>query len=271
MTRRFTRTLIAAGLVAAPLVAAAPAAAQARSDADFSWNGAVAPGNWLRLQNVNGSVRVESTTGSQVEVRATKRWRRGDPENVRIQVTRYGAGNENVLVCAVWNDGQCDENGYRSRRGGHGNRDDDDVSVDFTVRLPRGVNVAPNTVNGSIRVADVTGEVRAGSVNGEIEANSLGGPVTASTVNGDVEVRMTTLGDRDLSFSTVNGSMTVVLPTQLDADVELTTVNGRLDADYPLTISGRINPRHLRATIGRGGRRLKFTTVNGSVSLKKAS
>jgi DUF4097 and DUF4098 domain-containing protein YvlB len=175
-----------------------------------------------------------------------------------------------VLVCAIWDDAECDETGYRSRRNDRRNNDND-VSVDFVVRVPRGVNVAPGTVNGSIRVTDVTGEVRASTVNGRVEAASLGGPVTASTVNGNVDVRMATLGDKDLDFTTVNGSLTVELPAQLDAEIELSTVNGRINADYPLTLSGRINPRHIRATIGKGGRRIKFTTVNGSVTLKKAA
>lgn len=269
MTRSLARFRHAAAgaACAATLALAAPAALGAqRSDANaFSWSGPVGAGNWLRLRNVNGSVRVEGSAGREVEVRATKRWRRGRPEDVQIRVTRYGPGDQNVLVCAIWGDAQCDENGYRSRGGNREN----DVSVDFVVRLPRGVNVAPSTVNGSVQVADVSGEVRAGTVNGAVEARSLGGPVSASSVNGDVDVRMASLGDRDLSFSTVNGTMTVALPAQLDADIELRTVNGSLNADYPLTISGRVNPRHLRGTIGRGGRRLTFSTVNGDVRLRK--
>jgi hypothetical protein len=272
MPRFLPRFLAAALLAGAALLAPTAARAQEREANPFEWNGNVAAGSWLRLQNVNGSVRIEGTSGSEVEVRATKRWRRGNPEDVRIVVTRYGSGGQNVLVCAIWNDARCDENGYRSNNDDdrRRRRNDNDVSVEFVVRVPRGVNVAPGTVNGPVRVSNVTGEVRASTVNGDVEAVSLGGPVTATTVNGDVDVRMTRLGDRDLTFTTVNGSVTVGLPAQLDADVELTTVNGRLEADYPLTISGRVNPRHLRATIGRGGPRLQFTTVNGSVTLKKS-
>ena len=254
----------------AALAAPSAAAAQDRDARPFEWSGAVAPGAWLRLRNLNGAVRVEGTSGSQVEVRATKRWRRGNPDDVRIEVRRTGDGGRDVLVCALWDGARCDEDGYRGRDRRDDDDRDNDVSVEFVVRVPRGVNVAPNTVNGAVRVADVTGEVRAGTVNGEIEAESLGGPVTASSVNGDVEVRMASLGGRDLDFSTVNGSVTVQLPAALDADVEMNTVNGSLTADYPITVSGRLSPRHVRATIGRGGPRLKFTTVNGSVRLRKA-
>ncbi len=265
-----TRRLLLRTSAVLALIGAAPLAlsAQQRDATSFEWNGAAGPGSWLRLRNVNGSVRIEGTSGNQVEVRATKRWRRGNPEDVEIRVTRFGANGANVLVCAIWDGAECDEDGYRSRDSGRRSRDND-VSVDFVVRVPRGVNVAPGTVNGSVRIANVTGEVRASTVNGGVEASSLGGPVTASTVNGDIDVRMASLGDRDLTFNSVNGSVTVSLPEQLDADVEMSTVNGSLRADYPLTLSGRVNPRRIRATVGRGGPRLRFNTVNGSVTLRK--
>lgn len=269
---RLARRRPAAAALAALLLVTAPAAlaAQESGSAPFTWTGEAAPGSWLRLRNVNGSVRVEGGDGAEVEVRATKRWRRGDPEDVRVRVTRYGPDGRNVLVCAVWYDAECDENGYRGPNGRRG-RDggDDDVSVEFVVRVPRGVNVAPSTVNGSVRVTGVAAEVRVSAVNGGVEARSLGGPVSASTVNGDVDVRVASLAGRDLSFATVNGSVTVALPAQLDADVELSTVNGSLEADYPLTLTGRVNPRRIRATVGRGGPRLRFSTVNGSVTLRR--
>ena len=88
-------------------------------------------------------------------------------------------------------------------------------------------------------------------------------------VNGDVDVRMGSAGSDDLRYSTVNGSITVAIPGALDADVEMTTVNGGLSSDYPMTVQGRMNPRHIRATIGKGGRQLTFRTVNGSVRLVK--
>ena len=269
VARRLVRT---AALLA--VVAAVPAAARAQDDTrsePFSWRGPAAAGSWLTLRNVNGSVRIEGTSGGQVEVQATKRWRRGDPRSVQVRVTRYGAANADVLVCAVWEGAECDERGYRSRDDRGRRERDHDVSVDFVVRLPRGVHVSSSTVNGSLRVADVSGEVRATTVNGGIEARSTGGPVSATTVNGDVDARMTTLGDRDVRFTTVNGSVTVSLPERLDADIEMTTVNGSLHADYPLTMTGRINPRRIRATVGRGGPRLQFTTVNGSVTLRKGA
>lgn len=261
-TMRISRLSTAALLLAA---AAAPLAAQ--RTADFSWSGKVGAGRWVYLRNMNGSIRVERGTGDRVEVTAVKSWRRGDPDDVRIETKKVGTGDGDILICAFWNeDSECDEDGYHTRNN-RNNRND--TSVEFRVKLPAGVKILAQTVNGSVRVDGATDEVRAGTVNGAVEATSAGGPVTASTVNGDIDVRMTKLGTGDLKYGTVNGSITIEVPADLDADLDMRTVNGRLNADFPITVQGRINPRHLRATIGRGGRRLSLSTVNGSVNLRK--
>ncbi len=270
-----TRGFLFAVALAAGAAPLAPAAAQERSEArDFTWEGRVPGGRWLYVRNLNGSIRVERASGDRAEVVGVKRWRRGDPQQVRIEVQRASGDNGDVIICAFWTErASCDEDGYRTR----GNNDDDgwrrrdnDVSVEFTIRLPEGVNLGVSTVNGSLRVAGATAEVRASTVNGRVEATSTGGPVRASTVNGDVDVRMRELGTGDLTYSSVNGSITVEVPDGLDADLEMRTVNGGLTADFPITLNGRVNPRNIRATIGKGGRRLRFTTVNGSVELRKA-
>jgi DUF4097 and DUF4098 domain-containing protein YvlB len=73
-----------------------------------------------------------------------------------------------------------------------------------------------------------------------------------------------------MSFSTVNGSVFAEFPPNFGADVTMTTVNGSLTSDYEMTLSGRIDPRHLTAHIGAaGGPRITLTTVNGSVDLRK--
>lgn len=253
------------------LLGTAAPAQEARTDANaFRWSGPVAQGAWLKVSNVSGDVRVERASGTEVEVVAAKSWRSGNPADVRFEVKRYGPDDANVVVCAIWHENAtCDETGYRSRGPNRGGRRND-VSVSFTVRLPAGVKVSAGSVNGDVRVNGATSEVRAGTVNGGVEAYSSGGPVTASTVNGEVRVRMGRLtGTDDLKYATVNGNVIVEFAEDIDADIELTTVNGRLRSDFPLALQGRIDPRHLRATIGKGGRRIRLTTVNGNVELRK--
>ncbi len=256
--------------VAALVLALAPAAlgAQGRqSERSFTLNERVPAGQWLRVRNVTGEVSVRPTSGDRVEIVATKSWRRGDPSMVRIESRKSADGS--ILVCAFWTENAtCDESGYRSR--GEGRNRNNDVAVDFEVRLPKGVHVGAWSVNGEVSVEGATGEVHAGSVNGSVDATSSGGPVQASSVNGTVHARMGRIGgDEDLNFSSVNGNVIAEFGEDIDAQIELSTVNGRFQTDWPVTITGRVDPRHLRATIGKGGRRIRLATVNGNVELRK--
>jgi hypothetical protein len=247
-------------------------AQQRGSDRDFTWEGRVTSGKWLYVRNLNGSIRVERATGDRAEVTAVKRWRRGNPEEIRIEGRRIGGEDGDAIICAFWNENaSCDEDGYRSRGDNNWRGRDNDTSVEFTVKLPAGVRLGVSTVNGGVTVSGATSEVRASTVNGRVNAMSSGGPVNASTVNGDIDVRMRELGTGDLEYSTVNGSIEIEVPANLDADLDMRTVNGSLSADFPITLQGRVNPRRMRATIGKGGRRLRLETVNGSVELRKGT
>lgn len=266
-----TRTVFAF-LIAAGVATAASLPAQTTNGDDFHWSGNVAGGHWLRVRNLSGAVHVQAASGNDVIVDAHKHYRRGDPAEVRFTVDKTSDGD--VLICALWGrESSCDEDGYESHTHHHHyDHDEDDVSVEFTVQLPKGVNIATSTVNGGVSVDGVTGRVKASTVNGSVEAATLGGPVEASTVNGDVEVHMQSTADAThLDYSTVNGSIRVYLPSELNADVEMSTVNGSFHSDYPLALSGRIDPHHLHAAIGNGGPRVRCSTVNGSIDLRKAT
>ena len=247
------------------------------SDRDFRWDGNISSGRWVYARNLNGSVKVEKATGGRLEVTAVKRWRRGNPEDVKIEVTRVGSGEGDVLVCAIWRDvtEDCDEQGYRTRDNRNRrdrwtrDRDDDDVSLDITIRVPDGVKLDVSSINGGLDITGATAEVEAHTVNGGIEARSTGGPVNASTVNGEIDVRMGAIGNGNLDFSTTNGSITVTVPDGLNADITMRTVNGSVGSDFPMTVNGRISPRRIAATIGRGGMKIDLTTVNGSIDLRR--
>ena len=259
------KTLMAA---LSAMVLAASAGAQTTND-DFNWTGRIPAGQWLHIRNINGDVTVDRATGSDVEVVATKRARRdGDLSRVRIEVSAVSGGQ---LICAIWDaNTTCDERGYHDQNRGRNNNNNGNVEVDFIVRLPAGVRANVSSVNGDVRVMGATAAVVAKTVNGDVDASTSMGPVKANTVNGDITVRMDALeGNEDLEFETVNGSIEAYVPANFQGDVELETVNGSLTTDFPITVQGRFNPRHMRATIGSGGRSLRLSTVNGRIRLGK--
>jgi len=265
--QRLIHAAVAAAFLAGPLAAQATES----TDDNFKWSGKMPAGAWLTVANLNGSISVEQASGDVAEVVGEKDWRRGDPKDVRFAVVKDG---DNVTICALWGDeSTCSARGAHYRGHDHDwNDDHGDVKVTFTIRLPKGVKVDANTVNGSLDVSGATSEVQAETVNGKVDVATGGGPVNANTVNGSIHVTMAAIpGNDNLKFRTVNGSIYVTVPPSLQADLEMSTVNGSLTSDFPLMLQGRMNPKHLEAKIGNGGRRVEMSTVNGSIELRKGS
>jgi DUF4097 and DUF4098 domain-containing protein YvlB len=246
---------------------AAPAAAQSP---DFRWHGRLASGKRVEVKGVNGDVRAVFTTGSEVEVTAAKHSRRSDPEDVKIEVIEHAGG---VTICAVYPTPRRARQENRCEVGDswHSSNEDNDVVVDFEVKIPAGVEFSGRTVNGEMSAEGLKADVQASTVNGSVRVTTTG-LAEASTVNGSVYVEMGRADwSDDLEFSTVNGSVTLILPAQLNAEVRASSVNGDLVTDYPMMVTGRFGRRRMQGTIGSGGRSLNLSTVNGEIRLRKAT
>jgi hypothetical protein len=255
-------------LVAALLAPSAAIAQRQEQTSDFKWSEHIDAGRSVKVSNINGTVTVRAGSGDRVEVTAVKRWRRGDPASVKIYAAREGG---DIRVCPLYNGHEdCND---RDRRDDDRRRDrdyDDDVQVDFTVTVPRGVNVSAATVNGPVSVTGATENVDAATVNGDVTVESGRGRLSGTTVSGTVHATVITTPS-DMQFTTVNGSVIAELASNIGVDLEMTTVNGNLDTDYDVVLrSGRFNPFNVNAHLGpAGGPRMRLTTVNGNVVLKK--
>lgn len=235
---------------------------------DFRWHAPLGSGKTLEVRGISGRVRASRATGSEAEVTAVKKaGRRGDPEDVEIKVLE---DNQGVLICALYptrRDGRSD-----CRRGGGGNQNirDNDVEVNFEVKVPAGVDFVGSTVNGDVYAENLPADAEVSTVNGDVEVTAAG-LARASTVNGSVTA---TVGKGDwsgaLEFSTVNGGIRLTLPADINVDVDASTVNGSIDSDFPITMQGRMRRQEFHGQIGKGGRRLRLTTVNGGIELRKS-
>jgi DUF4097 and DUF4098 domain-containing protein YvlB len=298
MSVRFAPALVAACVMVSPLTAQQ---LQGREGTRFSWSERIPAGQYLRVYGNNGRIQVTEATGDAAEVVGEKDLRRGRPEDIAFEVRKTSDG---VTICAIIADEDCDDDGVRHR--GRWNDDYNGRRVNFTVRLPKGVNLAVGSGNGDVSVTGATAEVRAASGNGKVRVSAGGsvnassgngdvsveraggpvkassgngrvtvatsrGPVNASSGNGDVEVTMDAIADvpDDMELSSGNGTITVTVPGDFTGEIDASTGSGKFFSDFPRTIRGRIDPQHGRATIGRGGRRLTMRSGNGDVELRK--
>ena len=298
----------APGLAAAMLLPTTLLGAQelvGRNDKIFTLTEAIAEGGTLRVFTPNGKLTVLPGSGNRVEFRGEKDVRNADIEDIGFQVIRSNSG---LTICALFTeDDECTERGVRSDNNRSGrwwrNRR---MSVDVTVHVPRGVRLHAGTGNGEVnvdgvgaeatistgngrmRITNVSGELEASSGNGaitidrttgpvhvssgngDIDVRATRGPVTATSGNGDIDVQMDELkNDGDMEFTTGNGSVRITVPSGFSGDLSADTGNGHFITDFPMTLEGRFREGHVRGTIGGGGRRIRLSSGNGRIELRK--
>jgi hypothetical protein len=232
---------------------------------EFRWTGRVASGQALEIKGVNGSIQAGPASGSDVEIVASRRGRRHDPNEVEIKVVQYGGG---VTLCAVYPSAGGRPNECAPGDAGHMSVRNNDVNVDFVVKVPAGVRFTARTVNGAVEATGLGGDVDAETVNGSIRIDTTG-VARGETVNGSVQAAMgRTDWTSDLAFKTVNGSIRLTLPSSASTTVDAEVVNGSIETDFAVE-GGKVSRRRLTGTIGGGGRGLSLETVNGSIHISQ--
>ena len=240
---------------------------------DFRWNGPVAPGQSIEIKGINGDITAEPASGSEVQVLATKTSRRSDVDSVQVKVLQHERG---ITVCALYPNesgvvSECESGSGQPRNSSSKNSVvNNDVRVDFIVKVPARVGFIGKTVNGEISATSLSSNVVTKTVNGSIRISTTG-YAEASTINGEISAR---LGDASwsapLNFKTLNGAINLDLPANVSTDVDAETLNGHINSDFPINMISK-DRKHLRGRIGVGGRELFLKTLNGSINLRQGS
>ena len=172
-------------------------AAEKRLDRTFS----VAPGGRLTIESDGSDLRVEGTSGNQVEVHILVKGSERVLE--RMELTAEQSGND-VSVMAKRSTGKwTDYFGSWSQEGR------------VEVKVPHQYNIDIRTSGGDIIVAQLQGDARAKTSGGDIKVSEMHGPVEMQTSGGDVRAEQI---DGNTRLNTSGG------------DIDVTRVTGGLDA-----------------------------------------
>ena len=210
-------------------------------------------GGRLEIVNVNGVINAAPSDGAQVEVRAERRVKARTDEAARdvlnqIQMAEEVAPNRVRIETKV----------PKMRRI--------DQRVEYWVKVPKGLSVSFETVNGGVRVENLDGRIEASTTNGGIRGKGLRGPVKADTTNGGVEVEMAAVTG-DIALETTNGGIRLFLPQNAKANVEASCTNGGITVEGPSIETSEKSRRRFRGTINGGGPRVSAETTNGGIRI----
>ncbi len=246
----------------------------------------------LVIYNINGFIDVEGTNSDKVSFEVDKRITAKEKEVLEegkreLKLVFEQKGDTVIAYIAEPFDSRPNEN-YRNWNNGENRRIEYDYTLDFTVKVPRQMNVRVSTVNrGDVTVKDVAGPMRVRNVNGGIRLTNARGATDVHTINGNVEANYLASPPEKSSYYTLNGDIKVSYPANLSADLQFKTFQGEFYTDFPETEvlpaqvvkneerKGDKTVYKLNKTtsirIGNGGKTLRFETFNGSVYIKKQS
>lgn len=267
---------------------------------DLDWSEMLPPGSWLRIRNFQGPIEVQGTRGSAV-VRVEPLPAGRDDSTFPLRVVR---DKSSVTVCAVLPGEDCSvEAPWRYRPAGERPR----TRNRLVVRVPEGVHVHARadmgdaTVRdiqgdvvvasgfGSVRLTSISGSIHVGAGsgnvhvdraegrvvattgNGNIRVASVSGPIEVNTGNGNIDAELRSIrAPEDMHLSSGNGSIVLWLPGGYQGAIDASTGYGRFSSEFTLAGVARTpGQRHVRGTIGSGGRSIFVSTGRGDIQIRQ--
>jgi hypothetical protein len=243
----------------------------------------------IHVKADDGSVRVETGTGSGIDARVTTEgWRIAPGEvtitesqsgdrvdiEVRLPKHRLGVGTGHRAIAVVL---RAPKEADLEVDTGDGSIEAQAVSGHIGLSTGDG-SVTADGLQGEIRLHTGDGSIRATGLSGRLEAHTGDGHLT---VRGRFEVLDLDTGDGGIdaaaepgskveaawSLRSGDGGITLRLPEGLGADLDAQTGDGSIILEKPLTVTGTIRERSVRGTLGPGGLPLKIHSGDGSIRL----
>ena len=205
---RTKQRYVIALFAAAVLFAVTAAQAQEKTEKlNFSYT--VGEKATLEFSNISGDVKIIGWDRPAISIDAVKRGKGRNVEKkmelVKIEIEQRG----DKVECEVKYPDRRD-----LRRHGVDSRNVN-VSVDFTIRVPRNCNLDDFTlVSGGLEIRDISGALEVSVVSGNVEGGKLGGKVELSTVSGNI------------TLDELHGKLEI---TSTSGNIELSGVTGRLE------------------------------------------
>lgn len=222
----------------------------------------------LELGTVSGDVTIVGSVDGKAHVHAD------------VRVSGYGFGSPQKRLDDILANPPVELKGDTLRVGKEVARQHN-VSISYSVEVPRQTDVMSSSVSGSESVRNVHGPVELNSVSGSVRAQDIDREVKLSSISGSITAENC---GGDVRASSVSGTVTVshakgdVLAHSTSGDVQVTGPGGRVDAN---TSSGTVEVRgadgdvKARNTAGRltvqgnpsGNSYWDLKTVSGSVNI----
>jgi DUF4097 and DUF4098 domain-containing protein YvlB len=161
--------------------------------------------------------------------------------------------------------------------------------VSGNVDLAGAAGAEVDLVSGDLSMAQIAGDAHVNAVSGNIDVTGIKGSVEVKAVSGDIKLLDVAdaqmVGAESVSgnityvgaikaggryeIKTHSGDVRVTIPAGSSFDLEANTFSGDIDSDFEITVSGKMSPKEIHGTVGKGGATIILKSFSGNVDLKK--
>jgi DUF4097 and DUF4098 domain-containing protein YvlB len=201
----------------------------------------------VEVSNIAGDINIAGATDGRVHVH-------GD-----VRVGGFGFGNPQDRLNQIVANPPIELKGDTLRIGRDVARFRN-VTIAYSIEVPRGTSVDSASVSGSLSIRGLLGPVQAHSVSGSVDASDIGKEAHLTSVSGSVDAE--NCGD-DVRASSVSGSVTV---TSAKGDVTAHSTSGTVTVRGP---GGRVDSGSTSGSLEiRGANNdVKARTASGGVDV----
>jgi DUF4097 and DUF4098 domain-containing protein YvlB len=252
----------------------------------------LAPGARVEVSSIRGPVEIVNTDSATAEVQIIRTARtRADLEYHKIEVEQTA---DSLVVKGI-------QEPERRRR------ENIQVNHHVILKLPRQIDLAVNSVSGSLKVGDVDGqtvvssisgsakignvgsklqvssisgnlgvgnvgaEARVNSISGNLRLGQVNGSLDVSSVSGSLNATLASLSTQGIHIKSVSGSVEIGFKSDIDADFNAESVSGQVYLDLPnVTRESEEKAPNVRARIGAGGTPITISSVSGNIRLTRS-
>jgi Putative adhesin len=162
-------------------------------------------------------------------------------------------------------------------------------TVNLVLQVPTATSLKLHSVDGEVRVEQVTGELEIQCVDGNVKLSDVSGSVVAHSVDGNITANLVKVAlDKPMSFTTVDGDLDVTFPPDLKANVRIKSDDGEIYTDFDIQLrpdagkpevadsrskNGKYRvkvDKEINGLINGGGSQILFKSVDGDIYIRKA-
>lgn len=212
----------------------------------------------ISIDDSNGDIKVTRSNDSSrvIVINAVKsfevRYDEQDKPLDMVKINIDSAGNEVKVTTEIERN-----NGlFKRHKGG---------KVDYNIKVPAGMNVEIDNVNGDITLINIDGNINIETVNSAINLANCTGKIKVEGVNGGVHGNFDST--KGVNIDMVNGIVKLGGLKNINADVSASTTNGRVKFKNLQFLNMVSEKRSLSGMLGKGGNSISISTVNGTITL----